>query len=163
MSEISRREALVLAGACACCSLLADGALAADHDRNNHPTGLMPKSLEIGKLADYPHPGFYDKFSKQRVMICRLDDRLVAMSAVCTHKGCIVRIQPDDKTSLKCPCHKAVFTEQGTVDSGPARSSLVRYALKSNANGTITADLTKSFDEKHWDDPAAFIALKPAT
>ena len=29
--------------------------------------------------------------------------------------------------------------------------------------GTITADLTKSFDEKHWDDPAAFIALKPAT
>ena len=123
----------------------------------------MPKSLAIGKLSDYPKPGFYDTFRQKRVMVSKLDDRLVVMSAVCTHKGCLVKIKADDPAELKCPCHGAVFTDQGTVDSGPAKSSLVRYALKQNADGAITADLTQSFDEKDWDNAGAFIPVKPAT
>lgn len=154
MSDLSRREAMILASACACCAMSGE-VDAAD------PPAAKAKSVVLGKLADYTKPGFYDKFAKQKVLVARLDDRLVAMSNVCTHKSCSVRINADDKTLLKCPCHDAEYSAYGTPTDGPAKTALSRYAVKQSANGTITADLTKSFIESKWDDAAAFIPLTP--
>ena len=81
-------------------------------------------------------------------------------TAICTHKGCAVKIDTADAAALQCPCHHAEFSDQGTVTKGPARASLVRYALTQAADGTITADLTQHFEERKWDDPAAFVAIK---
>ena len=161
MSEMTRRDMLVIAGACACGAMCAGDAMAQDR----RAAGPAVKSLAIGKLGDFPKVGFYDKFAKpNKVMIARLDDRLVAMSAACTHKGSTVRVKADaDEPMLRCPSHGAEYSPQGTVTKGPAKASLVRYALTAAADGTITADLTKTFAESKWDDAGASIkAEKPA-
>lgn len=49
-----------------------------------------------------------------------------ALSAVCTHLGCIVQWKPEGK-QLFCPCHAAVFDIYGNVISGPPPRPLPRY------------------------------------
>jgi nitrite reductase/ring-hydroxylating ferredoxin subunit len=47
---------------------------------------------------------------------------VIAVSAACTHMGCIVQWQDSDR-KYHCPCHGGVFTEYGKPDN----SSAVRY------------------------------------
>jgi nitrite reductase/ring-hydroxylating ferredoxin subunit len=47
---------------------------------------------------------------------------VIAMSAACTHMGCIVQWQDSDK-KFHCPCHGGLFSEYGN----PENSSPVRY------------------------------------
>jgi len=42
----------------------------------------------------------------------------VALSAVCTHLGCIVQWQ-EKETQFLCPCHGGRFSMDGSVISGP--------------------------------------------
>jgi nitrite reductase/ring-hydroxylating ferredoxin subunit len=46
---------------------------------------------------------------------------IVAMTAICPHKGC--EVKPDGKDVL-CPCHASIFTLQGANVSGPATTPL---------------------------------------
>ena len=96
-------------------------------------------------------------------MVARLDDRLVAMTTVCTHKGCSLKVNAEaPEPALKCPCHKAEFSPQGTPTAGQAKSALARYAVSQGADGVITVDLTTSFIESKWDEKEAFIPLAGA-
>jgi len=47
----------------------------------------------------------------------------VALSAVCTHLGCIVK-WVDDKGEFLCPCHGGRFSSDGTVLGGPPPAPL---------------------------------------
>jgi cytochrome b6-f complex iron-sulfur subunit len=50
----------------------------------------------------------------------RLNEKTVrALSAVCTHLGCIVKWD-GAKQQLVCPCHVAAFDSNGNVVGGPA-------------------------------------------
>jgi Rieske Fe-S protein len=51
---------------------------------------------------------------------------VVALSAVCTHAGCLVEVGASN--TVVCPCHGSVFGEDGHVEQGPARAPLTRYA-----------------------------------
>ncbi|KQU72394.1 hypothetical protein ASC75_23700 [Aminobacter sp. DSM 101952] len=51
------------------------------------------------------------------------DGGLTAVSAICTHVGCVVDWNPVDRT-WDCPCHGSRFDEEGEVLSGPAISRL---------------------------------------
>jgi Rieske Fe-S protein len=42
--------------------------------------------------------------------------QVIAMSAACTHMGCIVQWQDSDR-KFHCPCHGGIFTEYGKVDN----------------------------------------------
>ncbi len=48
---------------------------------------------------------------------------IIAMSAACTHRGCIVQWQDSDR-QFHCPCHGGVFTEYGTPS---ANAGSLRY------------------------------------
>ena len=52
-----------------------------------------------------------------------------AFSAVCTHLGCLVKWDAAAK-EFKCPCHAAVFDENGRVVSGPPPAPLPEYVVK---------------------------------
>ena len=57
----------------------------------------------------------------------------VAMSNICTHLGCRVR-WISDQSQFFCPCHNAIFDEEGLVVSGPPPRPLDRYETKVENN-----------------------------
>ncbi|KAB8320303.1 FAD-dependent oxidoreductase [Tolypothrix campylonemoides VB511288] len=50
-----------------------------------------------------------------------------AISLVCTHQGCTVKMAEDGK--FHCPCHGAVFAADGKVLKGPAQRDLAKYQV----------------------------------
>jgi Rieske Fe-S protein len=53
------------------------------------------------------------------------DGKVIKVSAVCTHLGCLVRWNEAEAT-WDCPCHGSRFTPEGLVIGGPAESPLER-------------------------------------
>ncbi len=59
------------------------------------------------------------KFKGKPFIVVRTPTSVFALSAVCTHLGCIVNWEKDLK-ELVCPCHGAKFDLHGNVKGGPA-------------------------------------------
>ncbi len=51
-----------------------------------------------------------------------------ALSAVCTHLGCVTGHEPG-QDRIVCPCHGSTFDVTGRVTSGPATTRLRRLSL----------------------------------
>jgi cytochrome b6-f complex iron-sulfur subunit len=61
------------------------------------------------------------------ILVLRLaNGELRALSAVCTHLGCIVHYSPEEGRIL-CPCHAGVFGTDGSVVGGPPPRPLPVY------------------------------------
>ncbi|HRO58818.1 MAG TPA: FAD-dependent oxidoreductase [Burkholderiaceae bacterium] len=64
------------------------------------------------------------KLDGERVAVCRDgENKLHAVSAVCTHMGCIVAWNGAEQ-SWDCPCHGSRFAANGAVIEGPALEAL---------------------------------------
>jgi Rieske Fe-S protein len=63
------------------------------------------------------------------------EDEVIAISAACTHLGCIVTWDEDQKI-FKCPCHDGRYDGEGRVISGPPPGPLRRHKTKIE-DGTI--------------------------
>ena len=61
--------------------------------------------------------------------------QIVAISAGCTHLGCIVTWDEAEKV-FKCPCHDGRFDVDGKVISGPPPAPLKRHKTRTD-NGKI--------------------------
>lgn len=57
------------------------------------------------------------------------EEEVIAISAGCTHLGCIVTWDEDAKI-FKCPCHDGRYDEEGRVISGPPPAPLRRHKIK---------------------------------
>jgi Rieske Fe-S protein len=57
------------------------------------------------------------------------EDKIIAISAGCTHLGCIVTWDEDQKI-FKCPCHDGRYDADGKVISGPPPAPLKRHLAK---------------------------------
>ena len=57
-----------------------------------------------------------------------LGDRVVAVSTICTHLGCIPNWLANDQ-KFKCPCHGSGFQVTGMNFEGPAPRPLERYRI----------------------------------
>lgn len=67
------------------------------------------------------------------------DGKVVAVSAACTHMGCIVQWQASDK-KFHCPCHDGTFTEYGRTDKNSRMNylkPLPRLDVQIDPDGTI--------------------------
>ena len=56
-------------------------------------------------------------------------DEVIAISAACTHLGCIVTWD-EDQQIFKCPCHNGRYNPEGQVISGPPPAPLRRHKAK---------------------------------
>jgi len=69
---------------------------------------------------------------------------VIAVSAACTHMGCIVQWQDSDR-KFHCPCHGGLFTEYGKVDTGAASilylRALPRLKAKVEKNGDVYVEV----------------------
>jgi cytochrome b6-f complex iron-sulfur subunit len=79
---------------------------------------------------------FFEFSGSSAVLVKKRGGELVALSAVCTHLGCIVQWEKD-KQDFLCPCHGGHYTPDGSVTAGPPPKPLAKLPF-SVANGAIT-------------------------
>ncbi len=91
------------------------------------------KKIKIGKPYQYPMDS-YTFIDKSGIYIYRDHEGASAVSAVCTHLGCIVH-REDDK--FICPCHGSVFNNNGEVLSGPAPTDLKWFPVEKGIDGSL--------------------------
>ena len=158
MSDVNRREFVTLTVAAAACACSCGTAFAAEAEEEKPAAGPVPKKttpFDVGPKSDYSKDGITDKYSKaERILVVRHEGKIYAINSTCTHKNCAVKLKAAD---LVCPCHGSKFSVHGTSTKGPAKGSLLRYALSVNDKGNIIVERSKTFEEKKWDDPAASI------
>ncbi|HVN84511.1 MAG TPA: Rieske (2Fe-2S) protein [Candidatus Binatia bacterium] len=128
--ETSRRSFLgrllggtLLAGAASIIGTIAAYLFAPGEVRSS----LGPQRVKVAKAADIPlGSGKLTLVNEEPVWVVHLAQGFVAMSAVCTHKGCTTKW--DDKRRLfNCPCHDGRFDERGNVVAGLPRRPLTHF------------------------------------
>ncbi|MBI5510842.1 MAG: Rieske (2Fe-2S) protein [Deltaproteobacteria bacterium] len=138
--EISRRKALgVLTAAAAGVAAAGTAVMAVRFMRPNvlfePPSKFVvgrPDEIPIGSLVAMP---------KQKLYIVRGADGFYAMSATCTHLGCMTQHRAAEKRFI-CPCHGSSFDLQGNVLGGPAPRALDRRWLGIE-DGMLVVDTRK--------------------
>ncbi|MCK4535525.1 MAG: Rieske (2Fe-2S) protein [Desulfuromonadales bacterium] len=75
--------------------------------------------VKIGRELVQPGSShFFQYLGRPAVVLQPSPGKFVALSAVCTHLGCVVQWQ-EDQGQFLCPCHGGRFSEDGAVVSGP--------------------------------------------
>jgi cytochrome b6-f complex iron-sulfur subunit len=76
---------------------------------------------------------------EQQVYIVRVPQGFYALSAICTHLGCITQWKPELHL-IACPCHGSEFQMNGTKVAGPAPQPLPHFAITLTADGELSVD-----------------------
>lgn len=72
-----------------------------------------------------------------KIILARTDENVfTALAAKCTHKGCTIGYDADDKL-FECPCHGSHYNLDGTVEHGPAPRPLQAFPTRF-AGGVVT-------------------------
>jgi cytochrome b6-f complex iron-sulfur subunit len=75
----------------------------------------------------------------QQVYIVRTPAGFYAVSAVCTHLGCVTQWKPE-ANMIACPCHGSKFQPDGKKIEGPAPRPLPHYSVSLTADGDLQVD-----------------------
>lgn len=75
----------------------------------------------------------------QQVYVVRTTDGFYAVSAVCTHLGCVTQWKAEANV-IACPCHGSKFTPEGKKVEGPAPRPLPHYSITLTADGELLVD-----------------------
>lgn len=78
---------------------------------------------------------------EQRVYVVHDAAGFFALSATCTHLGCVTRYEKEN-SRIFCPCHGSQFSVDGSVTGGPAPRPLPRLDLALEG-GTLVVDVAK--------------------
>lgn len=91
-------------------------------DSASGPVRVARDSVDVGDAYFFSYQG------RPAVLLQPRAGEYIAMSAVCTHLGCIVK-WVDDKQELLCPCHAGRFSTSGQVIAGPPPENLENYSV----------------------------------
>lgn len=136
--EITRRRFYEITGVAACAAA-AGGAtiLSADFLRPRAlfepPTEFLagpPEAIEVGQVVTN---------EIYRAYVIHSPEGFRALSAVCTHLGCVTRYDPG-KNIIACPCHGSRFALDGEVIAGPAPVPLPTFQMTVSPKGEIEVD-----------------------
>jgi cytochrome b6-f complex iron-sulfur subunit len=92
-----------------------------------------PEEIAVGTLVVLP---------QQKVYVMHVADGFFAMSATCTHLGCLTQYEKENNR-IFCPCHGSRFDTTGRVTDGPAPRPLPRLELVVE-RGLLVVDVGKS-------------------
>ncbi len=130
-TESTRRSFLdcaLTAGGCACAAGMAAPTVVYLWPAQS--TGPGDATVKAGLIKDYQIGSAKMFQSRGRpILVIRVSEtEFKAVSAICTHLGCIVQWH-DSKQIIDCPCHAASFSANGKVLSGPPPSPLAEYSV----------------------------------
>lgn len=83
----------------------------------------------------------YTYLEEHKLFVYRDYEGIKAVSAVCTHLGCILEKSSE---GFECPCHGSCYNDAGQVVSGPAPRNLDWYRVSRAADGKIVVDPGKA-------------------
>ena len=113
-----------------------------------------------GSPGDYA-PGVDERWKNAYgVWMVKQEGKLVALSNICTHLGCIPNwLQSESK--FKCPCHGSGYYMSGVNFEGPAPRPLERYKIVLQPDGKIKIDKTKVFrwEKGEWDNKESYLEV----
>ena len=120
-----------------------------------------PQTFKIGYPDDFESGKVDLRFKKQyNVWIVRDDEKIIALSTVCTHLGCTPNWLEAER-KFKCPCHGSGFRSSGINFEGPAPRPLERFQISLSNDGQILVDKTKSFkyEKGEWNRTESFLKV----
>ena len=100
------------------------------------------KRFKIGRKNNFPVNTF-TYLTERKLFIYRDHEGVRAVSAVCTHLGCIIE---KSEEGFQCPCHGSCYNEDGEVLSGAATKDLPWYSLDKDVDGQIVVDQSRLVD-----------------
>ena len=136
--DARRRDFLTRVGVGACAAAcLGSAAVTVDYLT---PKVLFepPTTFRAGTPADFPE-GTVRFNREQRAYIVGVAGGVYALSAVCTHLGCITRYRSDENI-IACPCHGSRFDLEGNVVHGPAPRPLPWLDVRAEPSGVLVVD-----------------------
>ena len=127
------------------------------------------KQWRVGAIDQFAMPGTVDESFKKTpagsegfwmVNLQPGENKLVAISTICTHLGCIPNWLSGDQ-KFKCPCHGSGYYKDGINFEGPTPRPLERFAITKDADGFVVVDQTKVFRQElgEWENPESFVTL----
>lgn len=125
-----------------------------------------PPVFKAGRTGEYTPNTVNEKYKDtERTWIIRDGEKLIALSATCTHLGCTPRwLNAENK--FKCPCHGSGFRGLPTALTGinyegPAPRALDRYHISIDESGEIIVDKSKKFlyESGEWEKAGAFLKM----
>ena len=120
-----------------------------------------PQSFKIGFPDDFESGKVDLRFKKKyNVWIVRDDEKITALSTVCTHLGCTPNWLETER-KFKCPCHGSGFRASGINFEGPAPRPLERYKIVLANDGQILIDKTKSYkyEKGEWNRSESYLKV----
>ncbi|MBF0171186.1 MAG: Rieske 2Fe-2S domain-containing protein [Nitrospinae bacterium] len=98
--------------------------------RQKAEAGGGKRSLQV-PLAETPvgEAKFVRFLNKPTVVLRPNEQEVFALSAICTHLGCVVKWN-ERSGELDCPCHGGRFDTKGNVLGGPPPAPLPGYAAR---------------------------------
>ncbi len=98
-----------------------------------------PSVFKIGYPSDF-QVNTYKTVPQRNVFVLRDEQGFRALSAICTHLGCIVS---EVAWGFQCPCHGSKFNKHGDVIGGPAPKALEWLKVSMSPDGQLTVDAGK--------------------
>jgi len=95
--------------------------------------------FKIGHKHEFPS-GTTKYFNNDQVYVFADAEGIYAISAVCTHLGCVVN---KDKNGFACPCHGSRYGLDGSVVEGAAPKDLPWYKISMLPSGQLEVDKKK--------------------
>jgi Rieske Fe-S protein len=126
--HVNRRTFLLLGAAFAAGCAASPGGL-------NISSNERQRVTNVGPASQYLADGVYTRYKDLGFFIVRHGANLFAISSICTHRRCKLKVEPDD--TFLCPCHGSTFDVNGRLTQGPARRDLPLLELSTDSNGDL--------------------------
>lgn len=136
--EVSRRDFFTTVGVGACAVAIAGSAVATLDYLDPKVLFEPPTSFIAGTPLDYAE-GVVRFNKEKKAFVVGTSNGVYAISAVCTHLGCIARYKSDERV-IACPCHGSRFDIEGNVVHGPAPRPLPWLDVSEDAQGNLVVD-----------------------
>lgn len=108
-----------------------------------------PSSKTKLGTAEFLIPGAVYIDTKAKIILIRdAGGEYYAQSAVCSHLGCLIRWQEEERI-FSCPCHGSVFNVDGSRVEGPAPRDLDRISVVLDFDGKLLVDKAIKVDRDY--------------
>jgi Rieske Fe-S protein len=104
----------------------------------------LPKRINTAKSIEVPLAGLSESqalfFEREgtRIVLIYTNKEPKAYDAACTHLGCLVSWDQNEHV-FRCPCHGAVFDDQGAAVKGPVNMPLKKVKFEINKGVLVIA------------------------